>query len=581
MLSSDLLRTRISRGRITPIFCSTDSGSGTDYELAEKIIASFAYAQKNSQTKGQLTEGITAIELQHDYKLVRGLSALLERRSIFQRVQLSSNAATPQTIRQRLFEESSKQGLALSIPQRQDIIKQIAQQMHLQPEEIETAMWSDREENLVLVQFDDISPRDLILWYNLSLAQTLLFKCTGLEFYIKGGIHWKRVLRDVKRYGLMYSLEYESGDDSDDSGDDNKKDSKESSIRCVLDGALSLFKMTDRYGTAMAKLLPSIVSTPTWKISGSIVKKSENGQKIYEFELSSKNTKDVIRRVTDPTYPDNDDGIYDSSDEAGFAKRFAQYFDQQDRFGWKISREPEPLIANGRAMIPDFLFERFGRRVYLEIVGFWTREYLDRKAAKLKALFGDDGNTDQKNNSKVDLLVAVNSGLACSQIKSVSHDMVFTFEKDVPIKPILEHLKKIDAQILKEKIGNTTISLEGEGEEKNPDIISIKDIADKYHIPEQAAVQIISARYPDSYVVLKSHLIAKDRADAINSLIAEVSEFVAACKILTLQKIPDSCHAELLAKLGYDVIWSDLNPDNAKIVKSTETAATKTTSNST
>ena len=572
MLSSDLLRTKISRGRITPVFCSTSFGNGTDYELANKIITSFVDAQKNSQTKGQLAENITALELQYDYKLVRGLSALLERRSIFQRARLPNSTATPQTIRQRLFEESSKQGLALSLLQRQNIIKQIAQQMHLQPEEIETAMWSDKEENLILVQFDIINPKDLILWYNLSLAQTLLFKCTGLEFYIKGGMHWKRVLRDVKKYGLMYSLEHEGGDD--------KKDGKESSVRCVLDGALSLFKMTDRYGTSMAKLLPSIVSTPTWRISGSIVKKNENGQKIYEFELSSGSTKDVIREVADATYPDNDYRVYDSSDEAVFAKKFSQYFDQQDRFGWKISREPDPLIANGKAMIPDFLFERFGRKVYLEIVGFWTREYLDRKAVQLEALFGGDGNADQKDSSsRVDLLVAVNAGLACSQIKSISHDRVFTFEKDVPIKPVLEHLKKIDAQILKEKISNTTINLEeekgreGEGE-GDSDIISIKDIADKYHIPEQAAVQIISTRYPDSYVVLKSHLIPKDKANTINSLMAEISEFVAACKVLTLQKIPDSCHAELLTKLGYDVIWKDLNPDNAKIVKTATSNST-------
>ncbi len=557
MLSSDLLRTRISRGRIAPIFCSTNFGKGTDYELANKIITSFVDAKKNNQTKGQMIENMTAIELQYDHKLVRGLFALLERRSTFQRVQLSGSTSTPQTIRQILFEESSKRGLALSVSQRQDIIKQVAQQMHLHPEEIETAMWSDKEENLVLVQFDTISPKDLILWYNLSLAQTLLFKCTGLEFYVKGGMHWKRVLRDVKKYGLMYSLEHEKYNDG--------KGNKDSSIKCVLDGPLSLFKMTDKYGTSMAKLLPSIVGTPTWRINGSIVRKNENGQKIYEFELSDENTKDVIREVADAAYQDNDydDRIYDSSGEAAFAKKFSQYFDQQDKLGWRISREPDPLIANGKAMIPDFLFERFGRRVYLEIVGFWTREYLDRKAAKLKALFDNNDNTDQKSNDKVDLLVAVNSELACSQIKSISYDRIFTFQKDVPIKPILEHLKKIDAQILKEKISNTVINLE----ESNSDIISIKDVADRYHIPKQAAVQIISKRYPNSYVVLESHLISKDKADIINNMISEISEFVQACKILTLQKIPDSCHAELISKLGYDVIWSDLNPNNAKIVK--------------
>lgn len=542
------------------MFCSTEFGKGTDCELANKLITHFVNAKKNSQTKGEMIDGNTLFELQYDHKLVRGLFALLQRRAVFQRIQPSDKIVNPQVVRQRLFEESSKQGLALSVLQRQNIIKQIAEHMHLQPKEAEVVMWSDKEENLILAQFDVITPKDLILWYNLSLAQTFLFKCTGLEFYVKGGIHWKRVLRDVKKYGLMYSLEHEMYHD--------EKDNKDSSIKCVLDGPLSLFKMTDRYGTSMAKLLPSIVGTPTWKISGSIVRKNESGQKIYEFELSSENTKDFIRKVIDSTYHsdmqnNSDNHVYDSSSEAAFAKKFCQYFDQRDKLGWKISREPDPLIANGKAMIPDFLFERFGQKVYLEIVGFWTKEYIDRKAVKLKALFNSDGNADQKNSSTVDLLVAVNSELSCSQIKNISHDGIFTFEKDVPIRPILEHLKKIDDKILKEKISNTTIKLE----QKNKDVISIKDTADKHNVPKQAAVQIICAQHPDSYVVLESHLISKSKTDAINDLLGGISEFVSACKVLSSQKIPDSCHAELLAKMGYDVIWSDLNPNNAKIVK--------------
>ena len=54
-----------------------------------------------------------------------------------------------------------------------------------------------------------------------------------------------------------------------------------------------------------------------------------------------------------------------------------------------------PLVADGKAMIPDFLFERFGHKVYFEIVGFWTKEYLERKAAKLEVLF-DSNDKDNK-----------------------------------------------------------------------------------------------------------------------------------------------------------------------------------------
>ena len=555
MLPSELLRTKISRGKIMPLFSTANFGNGSDYELANKLIVFFTNAQKAKQCKGDLLQKIGLLESEYDYKLVRGLFTLLERRCIFGKLNSLSTIATPMLIRQKLFEESSKQGLALSDSQRQGIIQQIANQMHVSFDDVETLMWSDKDENLILTQFDTINPKDLILWYNLSLFQTLLFKCAELEFYVKGGVYWKEVLRNVKRYGLMYNLEYHSEDNAD-----------EDSIKCVLEGPLSLFKMTDRYGTSMAKLLPSIVGTPIWKINGSIVKKTDSGQKIYSFELSSDNTGDFLRSRIDPEYQndgnaENNDYIFDSSIEAAFAKKFYQHFNQNEKFGWKISREPDPLIADGKAMIPDFLFERFGRKVYFEIVGFWTKEYLERKAAKLKVLFYN--NEKNKNNKSIDLLVAVNSDLSCSQIETISKDRVFTFKKDVSIKPVLEHLKQIDVEITEEKAVNTKIKLD----EHSLDLISIKQIAQEYAIPETAVLKILKTDYPNEYVVIGSYLISKEKTVIVNNVLDGITKFVQACTVMTSNKIPDSCHADLLSKLGYDVIWNDLNPNNATITK--------------
>jgi len=550
MLPSELLRTAIRRGTITPLFCTADFGNGTDYELANKLIIFFTNAQKDRQCKGDLFQKIGSLESEYDYKLVRGFLTLLERRSIFVQSNATSSNATPVLIRRKLFEESSKQGWALSDSQRQGIIQNVADQLHVLPRDIETIMWSDKDENLILEQFDVINPKDLILWYNLSLFQTLLFKCTKLEFYIKGGLHWKQVLRNIKRYGLMYALEYHAKDNSD---------KEENSIKCVLEGPLSLFKMTDRYGTSMAKILPSIVGTPVWKISGSIVKKTDDGQKIYSFELSNESTKGFLRSTVDSPFPSDDDYVYDSSTEDAFAKRFSHHFDQNDRFGWKISREPDPLIIDGKAMIPDFLFERFGRKVYFEIVGFWTREYLERKTAKLRVLL----NGEKRN---VDLLVAVNSELACSsQIQTISKDRVFTFQKDVSIKPVLEHLKKIDAEIIEEK-SCTKIKLD----EKNLDLISVRQIALENSLPDGAALKILLTSYPDDYVVAGGYLISKNMINSLESGIAGISKFAEACKILASQKIPDPCHADLLSKMGYDVVWEDLDPNHAKISKRTQ-----------
>ena len=546
MLPLELLRTKISRGTIEPLFTVPKNKDGKDYQLASTLIECFRDIHKMKATKKKLIAETGLLESKYDYKLVRGLVALLERRSIFENKFTNTN---PIKIRQKLFEESAKNGWALTEKLREDIIQNIAQKSHITVQEIESAMWGDLEENLMLSKFEEINPEQLLYWYNLSLTQTLLFRCTSMEFYVQGGLHWKYVLRNVKKYGLMYNLQKQENNDS---------------IKCILDGPLSLFKMTDRYGTSMAKLLPNIIKAPSWSISGSIVKKNEDGQKLYQFSISDKETTGIIEQLPETHYQGKkeksrnatiEDTSFDSSLETNFEKSFLQHFDKKD--DWKISREPDPLIADGKAMIADFLFERYGKKVYFEIVGFWTKEYMQRKTAKIKSIFEKNIKGEEK---KVDLLIGVNEDLACSQLTAISEERVFTFKKQVSIKPILNHLRKIDNEVSEEKIKTTNIKLE-----EKLEAIPIKQIAKKYKIPENAALALLVKDYPEYLVVNDSYMFSETKVNTIRKSLENISKFLDACKILDENEVEESCHAEFLAKVGYDVVWKDLNPENAVI----------------
>ena len=289
----------------------------------------------------------------------------------------------------------------------------------------------------------------------------------------------------------------------------------------------------------------------------------DDSGKNTESQKKSKNkivTNSIFQNNYNNSNPNpNNDSIFDSSLEAKFEKLFLQYFNEKD--DWKISREPNPVIAgNGRALIPDFVFEKFGRRVYFEIVGFWTKEYLERKTAKVKSVFEKNQN---KTKQGIDLLVAVNSDLACSQMLSLSHEQVFAFKKEVPIKPIIQYLKKIDEQIIQEKTKTTQIKLD-----KNLEIISIKDVARKYGIPFEAILKIISSDFAEHTLVGNSFLVSQNMTNKIKQKLSDVSKFNDACNIMEEYGIPETCHADLLSKIGYDVVWVDLNPDNATISQS-------------
>ncbi len=90
---------------------------------------------------------------------------------------------------------------------------------------------------------------------------------------------------------------------------------------------------------------------------------------------------------------------FDSLVEEGFFQQF-----KKRKTDWQIHREAEILDLGDTVLIPDFKFTHpDGRWAFLEIVGFWTPEYLNKKLEKLQRVH-------QKN-----MIVAVNKNLNCSR----------------------------------------------------------------------------------------------------------------------------------------------------------------------
>jgi predicted nuclease of restriction endonuclease-like RecB superfamily len=84
--------------------------------------------------------------------------------------------------------------------------------MNLSASYVRQVMWSDLEENMILEHFSSIGHDELLGWYNLSLMQTLLFNCTKLEFYVNGGVNWKRELKGCKTAGVDVQLATEGAE---------------------------------------------------------------------------------------------------------------------------------------------------------------------------------------------------------------------------------------------------------------------------------------------------------------------------------------------------------------------------------
>jgi uncharacterized protein len=272
MLPSNLLRARTSRDRIRPLYVAVDA---TSLALAEKIEGIFRDGV--GRRKGELLGRLKEVEDEgNDFKLVRGLSALLERRCTFE----AKSALNPVEARRAVFKEASRARVS-SPEERSGVLLKVSKELGVSPDALESTLFSDIEDELILRDFRPFKgPDTLLKYYNLAVTQTLLFKSLRVEFTASG--NWKNIFRDIKRFGLIYSVER---------GEDEGEGYKVS-----LDGPLSLFKMTERYGTSIAKLLPQIMAADSWAIKAEILARSRGG-KVYNFETDSGEMKGILTNV--------------------------------------------------------------------------------------------------------------------------------------------------------------------------------------------------------------------------------------------------------------------------------------------
>ena len=616
MFPIELLRVQISgkKNQIKPVFI--DSEKDTQPALPSKIIKMYEDMADTKLSKSNVDENLSEVEAKNpDYKLVRALCHLLEQRCEYASHERGfSNARNNDTInaihlRRQIFEIASLLGYPVTENQRKNILQKVASKNNLSVNDVEMAMWNDLEKNKYLKNFDSLTSLQLVAWYNLSALQTLLLNSVKMEFSIYGGFSWKKILRKIKQLGLMYSLYRESNYGSESNAQTKKdeillKNKKENKIICIVNGPLSIVRLTDRYGMAMAKLIPSIIFSEIWSINATILRKSISGmKKTYDFELSSTD-KDIplfdastfdlqSEQKSGPGSYDNYSMEYfDSSVEKKFMDKFLKF-----STGWHLVREPDPLIlSSGKAFIPDFVFEKYGVKVHLEIVGFWTEDYLKRKLEKIKDL---TSKSEAGTSTGPDLLVVANMDNCISENgKKISIDFVFSkfvnkkhlifYRKDeIPFGPIISYLKDIDNKIIDEISINLhdTIALEMDKvihDRQRNSVISLGEISDKYKIPIESVVKTIRNLQLNTnnsekvmteklreFLLVDNYMISNDKISKLLPELDKIGKLQDAVRLLRQSNIPEECVTLLITKMGYEIIWNGIDSNNAQVQRQT------------
>lgn len=436
MLTADLARSRTRDGTITPLFIDPDDQQYR--ETAAELIDLFE--DHLGESKGDLEETIDQLTIADtDYKVVQGLAKLLKDECEFETVA----AADPREIRQVLFEKANESYPIVRQPtlgedtQKLEVYSAVADRLGISLEECYRSMYADLEDNKRLVRFgnqvadnyeasekastttrltgdseesyaeDTITVDWLLTRYNLALAQAVLYDATRMR--IRVWDHFNTVFSYVKLFGLMHRIYPIDKEGQRVAGTDAA-----AGYEAVLDGPASLFSQSRKYGIRMANFLPALPLCDRWEMHAEILDDEGATDTTLSFELD--HTDDLSSHYTARS-------DFDSDVERTLAQKW-----ERANTDWELRHEDDVLDLGAEVMIPDFALEHSdGRRAILEIVGFWTPEYLDEKLAKIR-----EADLDH-------LLVAVSERLECSadDFEGAS-DRVLWFKSGIHVYDVVE-----------------------------------------------------------------------------------------------------------------------------------------------
>ncbi len=352
MLTSDLLRVRRSRGRITPKYL--DVGDARAMKRASDLVEIFQ--SHMGRPRGIIDEKVQrAIGHGTDFLIWRGLAKLLYDRSEFE----VDAQRKPEEVREVVFDLAVEAGNPSDESGRRQVLERAASILEIDADACEVALYADLEERQVLAEFKVMEPLALLHRYNVALAQAVLYRARSMTIRLveQDSNKLRLLFQMLKFHRLMHRTRRDDG-----------------GYIIEIDGPSSIFKRGRKYGVQMAKFLPALLHLSGWSVEAEIEWDDEE----YAFELDEKTGLLPHKRPK---------GQWVAEEERWFEQRF----DEKGPEGWELKRRGHIVeLSDNEVLVTDYVVRtESGAEVWLEIVGFWRLAYLRRRIERLRDMAPD------------------------------------------------------------------------------------------------------------------------------------------------------------------------------------------------
>lgn len=343
MLTGKMVRVRYARGRITASYIDVEDP--TWQEVATRLIE--LYRGQEGKTRGELEDELRDLAGDDPSQLVhQGLAKLLEDRCEFEVV----SDQPPEKLRSVVFRLANQHRQAASkaepVPFNRDpILEQAAGELGMTAAQIDQGLFADLKSEQRLVHFKDITVERLLQRYNVSLAQAILLRSTRVTVTVRGESpqRYRALLRQIKFHRLVCEIERLSAD----------------SFQLRLDGPLSLFSATQKYGLQLALFLPALLLCEDFELKAELLWGAERKPKTF-----------VVTAKDGLVSHHLDRGMYVPAELTMFVELFRKRIE-----AWELVEETEVYAVGSGFWVPDFRLRHKETRqeVLLEVLGFWRR----------------------------------------------------------------------------------------------------------------------------------------------------------------------------------------------------------------
>ena len=350
MLTKSLVRYRLRKGKIQPSFIDPEDTAllGSAADLIE------IFEQGVGLGREALSEAASEIVEVSPFEAViaRGFEKLLLDRCDFE---TPEDEALP-NLRAEVFSHTSK---LLSENEFDDLDAyhaHIEQHFKRSAADLADHVYSDLPGQHPLIAFKSLTPVQLLHRYNCSTIQWLLLHCSTLEVTIHGTRTGalRQIFKYLRFHQLLARVTQESG----------------KVFRLDIEGPLSMFFQTKKYGLRLAMFFPALLHQEQWQLRA---------------DIAISNTRKGLLEL------DSACGIKPERE------RFHAYIPKEIRDfgnslesrleGWKVKPFPGFMLIDGEHIFPDFtLTHASGHVVSMELFHQWHKSHCVSRLQKLEEM---------------------------------------------------------------------------------------------------------------------------------------------------------------------------------------------------